>query len=231
MDTTNNRRLTIQPKKQPKLWIYGCSMSNKHDYDTHDDTWYTKLANKLDRQLELRSKEGFGLNAIERTIFADLTRIDRENDLVIFCPSFWHRVYMVEFKDNKRGFYPNTDNHGWYKDMRNMDEIIKMNYERWVTICEVFLKLEINFRTWLLDSPLSESYPFETAGRISNFDHNILKPNIYPQVLSWMALQKQQPNHWYDSNPKHEDFHYNILGHQYICDQFYSQIENIPKLI
>jgi len=215
----------------PKLWIYGCSMSNKHELKDHTETWYTRLADKLEMDLKVRSHEGFGMNAIERTVFLDLPKIDFKKDLVIFSPSFWHRVFIMEFQAGKQGFYPNEKDFGWYKDMKDFDEIIQMNYERWINVCEIFLKLGIQFRTWLLDSPLVEEYPYTSAKRVAKFDHLILKPKLEPQILSWMAYQKQHPEYWWCSDSGKEDYHYNITGHNYICDEFYKQIVNKPSLI
>lgn len=217
--------------KNPKLWIYGCSMSNKHLLETHDDTWYSLLAKKLDMELVIRSHEGFGINAIERTIVTDLPDINPKKDLVIFSPSFWHRVYITEFKDGRRGFYPNEKNCAWYSDMRDFDEIIQMNYERWISICEIFLKLGINFRTWLLSSPIPESYPFKNANRISKFESYILKPKLAVQTLDWMSYQKLNPKYWFCSEKGKEDYHFNLEGHKYISEEFYNQIKGIKPMI
>lgn len=215
----------------PKLWVYGCSMSNKHDLENHSNTWYTKLSDKLQMDLKLRSHEGFGMNAIERKIFLDLPKIDFKKDLVIFSPSFWHRVFILEFQTGRQGFYPNDEDFAWYGDMRDFDEIIQMNYERWINVCEIFLKLGIQFRTWLLDSPLVESYPFSSAKRVAKFEHLILKPKLEIQILSWMAYQKQHPEYWFCSDEGSEDYHWNLAGHEHISEEFYSQILNKKSLI
>lgn len=216
--------------EKSKLWIYGCSMSNKHLLETHDETWYSLLAKKLDMELVIRSHEGFGINAIERTIISDLADINPKNDLVIFSPSFWHRVYIMEFKDGRRGFYPNEKQCAWYSDMRDFDEIIKMNYERWISICEILIKLGINFRTWLLSSPLIEEYPFQNAKRISKFENFILKPRLAIQTLDWMSYQKQHPEFWFCNEKGKEDYHFNLKGHSHISTEFYKQIKNIKDL-
>ena len=210
--------------QKPKLWVYGCSMSNKHEYDTHDGTWYTLLAEKLDYELVIRSHLGFGINAIEKRIMEDLPKIRKGKDLVIFSPSFFHRVYINEFKDGHKAFLPSLGKQEWHKYLRDIDDIIEENYERWINICEIFQSMNINFRTWLLDPPLADEYPYERAKRMAKFEHWILKPPIFPQILGWMALQKQQPHYWFDDTPGKEDHHYNWEGHKYIADQFYKQI-------
>lgn len=217
--------------KKPKLWIFGCSMSNKHLLETHDETWYSLLADKLGMELMIRSHEGYGINAIERTIVSELSNINPKKDLVVFSPSFWHRVYIVEFKDGRRGFYPNETTCSWYSDMRDLDEIQDMNYERWISICELFVKLGINFRTWLLNSPIIESYPFERAKRISKFESYILKPKLAIQTLDWMSFQKKHPEYWFCSDKGKEDYHFNLKGHKYISGEFYNQIKGIKPMI
>jgi len=222
---------SISDSEKPKLWIYGCSMSHNHGYDTHDNTWYTLLSQKLDYDLEIRSDMAYGINAIQRTIVSDLRKIDRAKDLVIFSPSFWHRVYVEEFEQKYRAYLPTAREWDWYKYLTNMNEIMEENFERWITTCEILLHLNINFRTWLLDPPIAADYPYESGKRISKFHHLILKPPISPQILGWMPLQKQKPEFWFSTKKGKEDHHWNEEGHQFIATQFYNQIKNIRAAI
>lgn len=217
--------------EKPKLWIYGCSMSNKHDYPDHSETWYTLLAKKLDYDLVIRSNMAYGINVIQRKLLTDLRDIKRGKDLVIFSPSFWHRVYIEEFEQKYRSFLPSDREWDWYKYLSDMDIIIKDNFERWITTCEILLSLNINFKTWLLDPPISDEYPYENAKRIAKFHHLIMKPPISPQVLGWMPFQKQKPEFWFDKRKGKEDHHWNKEGHKFVSEQFYNQIKNIKSAI
>lgn len=209
---------------KPTLWIYGCSMSHKHDFSDHSKSWYTLLSNKIDYNLKIRSGMGLGINEIQRRFLDDAHLIKPYKDLVIFSPSFFHRVYIREFQEEYRSFLPNSREWDWYKYMDDLDEVISDNFQRWIGTCELMMRMNINFRTWLLDPPLSDEYPYQNSQRIAKFHHLILKPPITPQVLGWMPFQKENPDFWYDNKKGKEDYHWNESGHEFVCNQFYQQI-------
>lgn len=193
-----------------KLWVYGCSYSQRFNPEMVDISWPEIVSDKLNLELNNRAEAGWGWNFIKDRIDEDFIQWSK-NDLIIISPSLFSRISVVEMKDP----FASPIDCPWITELKNFNELHEISENRWKNTILNLLHCGYNVWTW----------PWNKTKYLGIIPQLIPNPQTSQIEDSWDDWNQNTKQYWCKTYPhlingvwiKH-DTHFNNDGHKFIAE-------------